>query len=327
MTTRRQFVFLAGASLVVFAQAARSQRRLWRIGYFSAGSAQSNAGWLDAFRRGMSELGWSEARDYVIDTRYADGAAEDLQRRTATELVATQPDILLTTADASIRLLSQSTRTIPIVFTGAADPVGERYAASLQRPGGNLTGLTLQSRDLTAKRLELLKEAFPSVSHVVLFFQGNDPAGLLQLKEFTDAAANLKLRMTSIDLRQAADIEPAFDRAGALGADAYAIAGSFMLNIHRKAIADGILRAKVPSIGTNVIMAEAGVLMTYAPSLPRHFHRAASYVDRILKGAKPGELPIEQPTRFDLVINARTAKALGATIPPSIRLRAERVIE
>jgi putative ABC transport system substrate-binding protein len=305
---------------------AKAQRRLWRIGYHSAGSAQSNAGWLDSFRRGMSEHGWSEARDYVIDARYADGRSELLQRL-ATELVATEPDVLLTTAESSIQALSRSTKKIPIVFAIAGDPIRHSLVSSLQRPGGNLTGLTLLSPDLAPKRLELLKESFPAVSHVVVLFQGNDDASAGQVKAYADAAMRLKMRTTAIDLRQPADIEPAFKRAGALGPDAYAIASSFMINTQAKVIADGILRAKLPSIGSALLLAEAGLLFGYGPSPLHNFHRAASYVDKIFKGAKPGDLAIEQPTKFEILVNAKTAKALGVTLPPSVLLRADRVIE
>ena len=317
---------IAAAASAGFPALAPAQRRLWRVGYHSAGSAQSNAGWLDAFRKGMSELGRSESRDYVIDARYADGKAE-LVQRLATELVATEPDVLLTTAESSIQALARSTGKIPIVFAIAADPIRHKLVSSLQRPGGNVTGLTLLTPDLAPKRLELLKESFPAVSHVVVLFQGNDDASNGQMKGYADAATRLKMRTTLIDLRQPGDIDPAFKRAGPLGADGYAIASSFMMNTQAKVIADHILRAKLPSVSSALLMAEAGVLFTYGPSPLHNFRRAAVYVDKIFKGAKPGDLAIEQPTKFDLVINARTAKALGVVIPQSVMLRADRVIE
>src|SRR3954468_1498813 len=168
MTTRRRLL-AAAAALAVLPCSGYAQRRLWRIGYHSGGSAESNAGWLDAFRTGMTELGWSEARDYVIDARYADGDAAAVQRLAA-ELIATQPDVILTTAEGSILALARMTKTVPIVFAIGADPVGSGYAASLQRPGGNLTGIAALTADLSAKRLQLLKDAFPNLSHVVAFF-------------------------------------------------------------------------------------------------------------------------------------------------------------
>lgn len=313
----------AAACLPVRAQA---QRRLWRIGYHSGGSAQSNPGWLDAFRQGMSDQGWSEARHYVIDARYADGNPEAMARL-ARELVATQPDVLLTTASVSIKLLADATKTIPIVFTIATDPVVEGFVANFHRPGGNLTGLTTLTADVSAKRLQLLKDAFPAISHVVLFFQGNDDNSSIPLKEYEAAAARLNLRLTTLDLRHPNDIEPAFKRAAALRPDAFAIASGFMLNVHAKGMAEQILRAKLPSMASSEVLADAGILMAYTVSIPQNFRRAATYVDRILKGAKPGELPVEQPTKFNFVINARTAKALGLTISPSLLVNADRVIQ
>jgi putative tryptophan/tyrosine transport system substrate-binding protein len=319
-------VVVAGIATACLPAPTKAQRRLWRIGYHSAGSAQSNAGWLDAFRQGMADLGWSEARHYVIDARYADGVSAAVPRL-AKELVATQPDVLLTTAEASIQALGESTQTIPIVFTIAGDPVGQGYARTLQRPGGNLTGLTVLSPDLAAKRIELLKETHPALAHLVVLFQGNDGASVAQLKGYAEAAARLTIRVSHVDLRQPADIEPALGRLSELGAGGCAIASSFMINIHSRRIAEGILRARLPSIGPAATFAEAGLLIAYSTSIPQNFRRAAGYVDRILKGAKPGDLAIEQPTKFDLVINGKTARALGVNIPQSIMLRADRVIE
>jgi len=303
---------------------AQSERRVRRIRYLSAGGLQNNAAWLAAFRQGMAELRWVEGRDYVIDARYANGVARALPGLAA-ELVATQPDLLLATADDSVRQLAQRTKTIPIVFAIAQDPVGSGLAASLQRPGGNATGLTNLNRDLGAKRLQLLKEAFPRVAHVVLLFEPN--VGLSPVKEIKEAAARLKIRVTPIELRQSADIEPAFKRGAALGAQAYMVAQGFLTSVQGQVIADRVLRSKVPAIFENNQLVEAGGLMSYGPSWEDNFRRAAAYADKILKGAKPGDLPIEQPTRFELVINMKTARALGITIPQSILLRANRVIE
>jgi putative tryptophan/tyrosine transport system substrate-binding protein len=319
---RRAFLGLVAALPVI----ARAQRRLWRIGYHSAGSAKSNAGWLDAFRKGMAELGWSETRHYVLDSRYADGDVAAIPRL-AGELVATEPDVLLTTGSNSIMALAQLTKTIPIVFTIAADPVAEGFVPSLQRPGGNLTGVTTQSGEVAAKRLQLLTESFPAVSHVVLLFQGNDTLSTIQVKQYEAAAEGLKIRITPIDVRQPEEIEPALNRATTLGAHAYAIAAGFVISTQAKVISARILRSKLPSVGSSELLAEAGILIAYAASIPQNFRRAAAYVDRILKGAKPGDLPIEQPTKFNLFINKRTAQAIGATLPTSMLMRADRVIE
>jgi len=317
---------VAGAASVCLSAPAWAQRRLWRIGYHSGGSADSNAGWLDSFRKGMADLGWSEARDYVIDARYADGNQAAI-KRLASELVATQPDVILTTAEASIIALAGVTKTIPIVFALAADPIGNRYVASLQRPGGNLTGLTALTADLAGKRLELLKEAFPQTTHALVLFEPADPAAVSQVRGLETAAARLKIRLALHEVRQPTDIDAAFERGARPAADACVVVAGLLMNIQRKQIAARALQLRMPSISSNAIYAEAGVVIAYAPSAPANFHRAAAYVDKILKGAKPGDLAIEQPTKFNLTINTKTAKALGATIPQSVMLRADRVIE
>ena len=305
-------------------RAAHAQRRLWRIAYHSAGNASSNVGWLDAFRKGMGELGWSEANHYVIDARYSDGDVAAFARQAA-EIVATRPDVILAVTDEPA--LGRLTKTIPIVFALGADPVANGYAASLHRPGGNATGVSALTAELAGKRLQLLKEAFPQISHVTALFQSTDAAAVLQAKALREVADQLKLKVSFADVREASDIDAAFKQATPSAVDAYVVVSGFLMNIHRKAIAAHLLRARLPSISSTALWAEAGILLAYAPSAPANFRRTAAYVDKILKGAKPGDLPIEQPTQFDLVINARTAKALGWPVPASLRLRADRVIE
>jgi len=274
----------------------------------------------------MAALRWVEKRDYVIDARYADGVAQAMPGLAA-ELVASQPDLLLASADVAVRQLAQSTKTIPIVFTVARDPLGDGLAASLRRPGGNATGLTSLALDLSAKRLQLLKEAFPRVAHVVLLFQQATVNSLSQVKEIEEAAARLGTRITPIGLRQAADIDAAFKRGAALGAHAYMVTLGLVIHSQFQAIVDHSLRSKVPAIFESTQFVEAGGLMSYATYYPDNFRRAASYVDKILKGAKPGELPIEQPVKFELVLNLKTARAMGLTFPQSFLVRADRVIE
>jgi len=324
---RRHFLIaaagLAGLSLPAFAQ---QEKRVRRIGYLGPSSLQDYAARLAAFRKGMAELGWVEKRDYVIDARYANGVAQALPGL-ATEMVASRPDLLLTSADEAVRLLALKTKTIPIVFGTIQDPLGNRVVASLQRPGGNATGLTSLARELGAKRLQLLKEAFPHVTHVGVLFQAAILANLSQVNEIEDAAERLKIRVTPIELRQAADTESAFKRGAALGAHAYLVTVSPLLNTHRQAVVDRALRSKLPAVFAGSEHVEAGGLMSYGPSNEDNFRRAAAYVDKIFKGAKPGDLPIEQPTRFELVLNLKTAKALGFKFPQSILIRADRVIE
>jgi putative ABC transport system substrate-binding protein len=325
---RRQFLLaLAAGSLSVSLSAlAQQDKRVRRIGYFSGSNAQGNAAWLAAFREGMAELRWVEGRDYVIDARYGNGVAQALPGLAA-ELVASHPDLLLTSADTVTGLLAQSTKTIPIVFAIIQDPVETGVAVSLQRPGGNATGLTSLARDLSAKRLQLLKEAFPRVTHVVLLFEPAVIGILSQIKETEEAAARLGMHITPIELRQVADIEAAFKRGAALRAQAFVLPDGPLINTQRQAIADRMMRAKVPTMFAANLYAEAGGLVSYGASHEDNFRRAAGYVDKILKGVKPGDLPIEQPTKFELVLNLRTAKAMGFKFPQYFLVRADRVIE
>lgn len=327
MTTRRQLLLALGAGAAVpFPVLAQKEKRVRRIGFLTAPSLQTTAARLAAFRAGMLELRWVEGRDYVIDARYANGIAQALPGL-ATELVATQPDLLLTTGDEVVGLITQRTKTIPVVFTLAQDPVGAGFVASLQRPGGNVTGLMTLSRDLAAKRLQLLKEAFPRVVHVIALFESDNGGSVSQVKEFEETAPRLGLHITTIGVRQPADIEPAFKRGATLGAQAYVLTQSGVITAQFHAIADHVLRSKIPSMAGNTEFVEAGGLLSYAASSTDNFHRAAAYVDKILKGAKPADLPTEQPTRFELVINMKSAKAMGLVIPQSFLLRADRVIQ
>ena len=325
---RRQLLRLAAGVIAALSLPAFAQtgRRVRRIGYISGSSLQSSDARLTAFRLGMAELRWVEGRDYVIDARSANGVAQALPGLVA-ELVATQPDLLLTNADESVRLLAQATKTIPIVFATIQDPLGNPVVASLQRPGGNATGLTSLARDLGAKRLQLLKDAFPQVAHVALLFEANTAGSLSQAKEIEAAAPRLGMRVTPIGLRQAADIEAAFKRGAAFGAQGYIVTQGLFVTTQRQAIVDRSLRSRVPAIFSGDEFVDVGGLMSYAPSVKDNFRRAAAYVDKIFKGAKPGDLPVEQPVMFELVINMKTAKAMGLKFPQSFLVRADRVIE
>jgi len=327
MNTRRKLFFaLASGVLASLPAFAQQDKRVRRIGYFSGSNAQGQAARLAAFREGMAALRWVEGRDYVIDARYANGVPQ-ARTRLVTEMVAAQPDVLLTNADESVRLFAQRTKTIPIVFAIIQDPLGNRVVASLQRPGGNATGLTSLARELGAKRLQLLKEAFPQLAHVAVLFEAAVVSNLSQVQEIEEAAAVLKIRVTPIELRQAADIEPAFKRGAALGAQAYMVTQGPLMITGLQAIVDRALRSKVPAMFPLNDFVESGGLMSYGPSATDNFRRAAGYVDKILKGAKPGDLPIEQPTKFEMVVNMKTAKTMGLTFPQSFLLRADRVIE
>jgi len=324
---RRQLLIAAiGLATPSLSALAQTERRVRKIGYLSQASARVNAARLAAFRAGMLELRWVEGRDYSIDARYANGVTHALPSLAA-ELVATRPDLLLVAADENVRLLEKSTKTIPIVFVITEDPVGTGIAASLRRPGGNATGLTTLSAELSAKRLQLLKEAFPHVANIVLLFEPDNVGSVSQAKEIGEVASRLDVRITPIELRQPADIEPAFKRATAVGAQAYIVTTGGTIASQRREIADRINRLKTPAMFANSQYAEAGGLMSYGPSFTDNFRRAAAYVDKVFNGVNPGDIPIEQPTKFELIVNMKTAKATGLTFPESFLVQANRVIE
>ena len=328
MNHRRKLLIALGAGAFAHGLQARAQApaKLRQIGFLSLSSARSNASRLAAFRAGMQELRWVEGRDYAINASYADGVGKALPGLAA-ELVATQPDLLLVPSDQDVLLLAQRTKTIPIVFAITQDPVGNGLAASLRRPGGNATGLTSLATELSAKRLQLLKEAFPRIAHIALLFEPDNVGSASQAKEIEAAAPRLGLRVTPIALRQPADIEPAFKRAIALGVQAYIVTTGGTISSQRQVIADHTIRLKVPCMFANSEHVEAGGLMSYSASFTDNFRRAAAYVDKIFKGAKPGDLPIQQPVTFEFVVNLKTAKAIGVTLPPIVMLQANRVIE
>ena len=326
MNRRDCVVALIALGAVPFAVLAQQEKRVRRIGVFFLTSARFSDHWLAAFRAGMAELRWLEGRDYVIESRYADGvllAGPAL----AAELVATQPDLVLTGAEQAVRMLTQASKTLPVVFAISKDPVGSGIAASLSRPGGNATGLTDLAHGLAGKRLQLLQETMPRVAHVGLLFDPADVGSISQVKEIEEAAPRLRIKVTPIALGQAGNVEQPFKRGAALGAQAYMVADGPLASSQLQFLVDSTVRARIPAIFTTAQYAEAGGLMSYAPSLPDNFRRAAAYADKILKGAKPGDLPVEQPVKFELVINLKTAKALRIVIPQAVRLRADRVIE
>ena len=329
MNHRRKLLVTLGAAalgnaLPVHAQQPPGKPR--RIGYLTLGSAESNAHYLVAFRAGMAALKWVDGRDYVIEARYAEGVAQAVAKLAA-ELVAQQPDLILTAGDGSLRALLQQTKTIPLVVGIAQDPVGNGLVASLRRPGGNATGLTSLASGLGSKRVQILNEAFPRLAHIAVLYEPENPGGVAQWKEVEEAAKRLKLRATPHELRQPADIAPAFKRGAEQGVQAWIVAQGGPQITHRKEIAERAIALKLPVMAANVESTEAGGLMSYGASVADNFRRAAGYVDKIFKGAKPGELPIEQPVIFEMVVNLKTAKAIGVTLPPTVMLQANRVIE
>lgn len=297
-----------------------------RIGFLGRASAQTDAPFLAAFRTGMAELRWVEGRDYVIEGRYANGAMQAVPTLAA-ELVATRPDVLLVPTEGTARILVNSTKTIPVVLALAHDPIGSGLAANLRQPGGNVTGLSSMTTELWPKRVQLLKEAFPRVAHVGMLFAPTDVGSVSQAKAIEASAPSMGVRVTSMEWDQPADLAPAFKRAAALGAQAYLVIFEGHSNNQRQTIAELILGLKVPSMFAFGSYVESGGLMSYSALSSDNFRRAAGYVDKILKGEKPGDMPIEQPTRFEFVLNMKAAKAIGVTIPNSFLIRVDRIIE
>jgi putative ABC transport system substrate-binding protein len=327
---RRDAVLAVGA-LAALPLATRGQQpaRLRRIGWLEFGSDATATAkvFLAAFRTGMGELQWVEGRDYAIDVRYANGNLQAIAGL-ADELVASRPDLLIAPGDSSARVAMQRTKTIPIVFAISVDPVGNGLVESLARPGGNVTGMTNQLRELGPKRLQLLKETFPRIAHVGVPYEPNDISSTDQAKTVEAAAKALGMRATLIELRQVADIEPALARGASQRIDAYLPVGGPLTVIQGQAIVDNVNRSKLPAIYTSArLVADWGGLMSYGPDIPDNFRRAAGFVDKILKGASPADLPTQQPTKFELVVNMKTAKAMGFTMPQSVLLRADRVVE
>jgi len=280
----------------------------------------------DGFRHGLRELNYEEGKNIVIEWRYAEGKLDRVPGLAA-ELIRLKLDVIVSAGgNATASIIKEATNTIPIVVTNVADPVGSGFAASLARPGGNITGLAAIAFDLAGKRLELIGEAFPKVSHVAVLFDPQDASKIVELKEVQAAAKTLRLKVQAIEVRSPSDFERAFktvsrDRAGVL-----LVLGSAVTNTGRKAIAEMATKNRLPTMWAESGVMDAGGLMSYGPNYADLFRRAAIYVDKILKGAKPAELPIEQPTKFEFVVNLNTVKQIGLTIPPNVLARADRVI-
>ena len=324
--TRTALVGLGAMILSAPVVAAQSPVKAARIGILAAGTASTQAVRHEAFRQGLNELGYVEGRNIVIEYRYAEGKTERLPALAA-ELVRLNVDLILTSGDQGVRVAKQASQTIPIVVTLVADLVGPGYVASLARPGGNITGLTTLVSELSKKRLELLKTAFPKESRVAILWNPNNAANVAGFKETEVAARALRIQLVPLDVRRADDFESAFPAALRARADALIAVGDTVLLTHRARIAEFAAKNRLPTMYGSEDYMDAGGLMFYGPNVADMYRRAATYVDKILKGAKPGDLPVEQPTKFEFIINLKTAKVLGLTIPPPILFRADRVIE
>jgi len=294
------------------------------IGYLGTTTTLIQSQWVAAFVQRLRELGWIEGRTITIEVRWAEGHPERYAE-IAAEFVRLKVDIIVTLGGA-VLAAKQATSVIPIVFAAANDPLDTGLVASLARPGGNVTGLSAQAPDLAGKRLELLREVVQGVHRLAILTNVDYPAAVLEMDEAQVAARTLGLEVATLEIRRAEDIVPAFEALRGR-ADALYICTDSVLSANRIRINTLANVARLPTITGVREFVEAGSLMSYGPYFPDLFRRAAAYVDKILRGAKPGDLPVEQPTSFDFVINVTTAKALGLTVPPTLLARADEVIE
>ena len=322
---RRDFItLLGGAAAWPFVARAQQSAKLPTIGYLGASTPSLDSQRVGAFVQRLRELGWIEGRTVTIEYRWSEGRSERYPE-IAAEFVRLKVDVIVATG-GGVPAAKQATSAIPIVFPVAGDPVGGGYVATLARPGGNITGLSLQQTDVASKRVELLRDAVPGLRRMAILVNAGNVNAVLELGEVQAAARTLGLAATTSEIRRAEDIVSAFEalkgRADAVYVVAEPLVFSNRARIHTLAMA-----AQLPAIYNSREYVEMGGLMSYGPNFPDLFRRAADMVDKILRGAKPGDLPVEQPTKFDLVINLTTAKALGLTIPESFLLRADEVIE
>jgi len=325
---KRIFRLALGVLLLAFSFPARAQQseKILRIGYLGNSSPALERDFVDAFRQGLRDLGYAEGHNILIEYRWAEGRYDRLPEFAA-ELVRLKVDVLLTAGTPGALAAKQATQTIPIVMAVSGDAVGTGLVQSLARPGGNITGLTRMTRDLDGKRLELLKEIVPSLSRVATLLNPANPISARGWTEAQPAAKALRLKLESVEVKAADEFEAAFaaiarKRPGGL----FIIADQFLL-AHRTQIVDFAARQSLPAIYLYSEFVDAGGLMSYAANDPAMFRRAATYVDKILKGAKPADLPVEQPKKFELIINLKAAKQIGLTIPPNVLARADRVIK
>jgi putative tryptophan/tyrosine transport system substrate-binding protein len=324
---RRKFLATLGGAAAAWPHAARAQQHAGKpptIGLLGANTSSTASQWVAAFVQRLRELGWIEGRTVAIEYRWAEGRSERFAE-IAAELVRLKVDVIVTWGTASVVAAMQVTSVIPIVFATAGDPVGTGLVASLARPGGNVTGLSNQAADVAGKRLELLREVVPGLRLAILANIGS-PIGVLQMREAQAAARTLGLEFAALEIRRAQDIAPAFEALKGR-ANALYVVSEPLVSTHRVRINTLALAARLPTMHDYREYVEAGGLMSYGPKFPDLFRRSADYVDKILRGTKPGDIPVEQPTKFDLVVNITTAKALGLAMPDKVLATADEVIE
>jgi ABC-type uncharacterized transport system substrate-binding protein len=324
---RRAFITLLGGAAATWPLAASAQQpaKLPTIGFLGANTPSAESQWVAAFMQRLRELGWIEGRTVAIEYRWGEGRAERAAE-IAAEFVRLKVDVIVTYSTTPALAAKQATSAIPIVLATSGDPVGTGLVTSLARPGGNVTGSSIQQTDLAGKRLELLRDLIPGLRRLAILANVGSPNAVLDMREVKAAAIMLGLEVTPFEIRQAEDIAPGFEalkgRAGALYVASDPLVFTSRARIHTLAMG-----ARLPTVYTFREYVEAGGLLSYGANMPDLFRRAGSTVDKILRGAKPADLPVEQPTKFDLIINLTTAKALGLDVPPTLLARADEVIE
>ena len=318
---------LLNAPLASFAQQpAKPAEKIWRVGILvQAGQVPTSSTYLREFLRGMRELGYVEGRNLQVDWRYADNELERLPALAA-ELLALRPDVLVANANAAPLALQKATSTVPIVMLSPGDPVGSGLVKSLAHPGANITGLSVMG-ELDPKRLEMLRDMVPKLSQVALLLPAGHPRNRTILEGLQPAAKTLGIKILPLEAGSLPDIDTAFAAMAKAQVRALIVSNDPLFSQNNARLAELAAKQRLPAIAADRRYTETGLLMSYGPSYAGSFHRGAYYVDRIFKGAKPADLPVEQPTRFELFINGKTAKALGLKIPQSLLITAERVIE
>jgi ABC-type uncharacterized transport system substrate-binding protein len=325
---RREFISLLGGAAAAWPLAARAQQpaKVARIGFLGNSTAALEANLVGPFRDGLRELGYEEGRDIVIEYRWADGRYERFPALIA-ELIALKVDAIVTAGTPASLAVKKATTTIPLVMVAVGDPVATGLVASLARPGGNITGLTSISVEMEGKRLELLREVVPKVSHIAVLWNAASPIQVIEEGEVRAAARVLGIKMLSLGVRTREEIDDALATIIRERPDALLVLADRLFLHHRTRIMDFAAQERLPGVHAYRELVEAGGLMSYGPSYADMHRRAAAYVDKILKGAKPADLPVERPVKFELVVNLKAAKALGLTIPPSVIFRADEIIE
>jgi len=305
---------------------AQQPKNVPRIGFLGVSSSSAYSGYIDAFRKGLRDLKYVEGQNIAIEYFYGDGKSDRLPDLSI-DLIRRKVDVILVSGSLAIGALKNATKTIPIVMTSVEDPVAQGFVGSLAKPGGNITGLTNLAPELSGKRLELVRETLPKIDRVAVLWDPNGPGPAVAFKETQAVAPSMNLQLQSLQVRSPNDFEGAFKTATAERSGALIVLQSFLINAHRQRIVDLARTHRLPGMYTQIEYVTLGGLMSYAPSYTDIYRRAAIYVDKILKGTKPADIPVEQPTKFEFIVNLKAAKQIGLTIPPNVLARADKVIK